>query len=321
MLIAFARQLLSLMIMIFILSIISYAIFMREPLNALFADSNIVADYLFYLGNILKGNLGISYSGGEPLRELIISFVPPTLILCTFAIIFALFIAIPLGLIGAFNSKHLCGRFIYGLSSVGLGLPAFWIAPILLYLSAVNYWDFASIGQYNLLYDIKKITGFPIIDAWFIEAPYRMEIIQNILQHLILPTFVLTILPTMEIIILVQRRAEFLLEQNFVKSAVAKGWSKWRILHTHIACNTLPLLIPHIPRLFTLVIAQCMLTEATLGWPGIGRWLISAVNLQDYNSIAAGIMVIGISIILINLATTILTFLIDPLNKKGWYAR
>lgn len=85
--------------------------------------------------------------------------------------------------------------------------------------------------------------------------------------------------------------------------------------------NTLPLLIPQITRLFTLVLAQCMLIESSFGWPGIGRWLIEAVAQQDYNSISAGVIAIGLCIILVNTLNELLLFILDPLNKKGWYAR
>jgi hypothetical protein len=64
-----------------------------------------------------------------------------------------------------------------------------------------------------------------------------------------------------------------------------------------------------------------MLVETALGWPGIGRWLINAVAEQDYNSIAAGVIVIGICIILIDTLIKSITFILDPFKKKGWYAR
>ena len=64
-----------------------------------------------------------------------------------------------------------------------------------------------------------------------------------------------------------------------------------------------------------------MLVETALGWPGIGRWLINAVNEQDYNSIAAGVIVIGVCIILIDTFTKLFTFILDPFKKKGWYAK
>lgn len=318
---SFFRHILLLIITLLILSLISYAIFLQDPLNEIFATPTLFSGYWFYVTNLLQGDFGISYTGGESLKELMLTLLPPTLELCFSAILLAILFGIPLGLLGAANSKHFGGKIIRTLSSLGLSLPVFWVAPIVLYVSAIQTWEISAIGQYNLLYEIKPVTGFHLIDVWFIEQPYRLKAIQNVLQHLVLPTLVLTILPTMEIIRLVQQRAEFLFEQNYVKVATTRGWSKWKVLRTHIIRNTLPLLIPQMTRLFTLVIAQCMLTEATFGWSGIGRWLIDAVSQQDYNSISTGIIVIGLCIISVNLLVLILTFIADPLNKKGWYAR
>jgi len=188
-------------------------------------------------------------------------------------------------------------------------------------VAAIQSWEIAAIGQYNLLYEIKPITGFPIIDMWFVDVPYRTKIVQNVLQHLALPTLVLCILPTMEFIRIIQQRADYLLQQEYAKAAVTRGWSKWTILKRYVFRNTFPLLIPQLTRVFTLVLTQCMLVENVLGWPGIGRWLIDAVTQQDYNSISAGVVVIGVCIIIIDTLAKSLMFMLDPFNKKGWYAR
>ena len=200
-------------------------------------------------------------------------------------------------------------------------MPVFWLAPILLYVAAIYNWEISAIGQYNLLYEIKPITGFPMIDVWFVEQGYRLKVIQNVYQHLALPTIVLMILPTMEMMRLVQQRAEQIFNQDYSKIATTRGWSKAKVLRLYVLRNTFPLIVPQMPRLFTLVIAQCMLVESSLGWPGIGRWLIDAVNQQDYNAISAGVIVIGLCIILIKLLAEALSFVLDPLNKKGWYAK
>ncbi|EJS89768.1 peptide transport system permease protein SapB, partial [Pasteurella multocida subsp. multocida str. Anand1_cattle] len=86
--------------------------------------------------------------------------------------------------------------------------------------------------------------GFPIIDVWFMDEFYRTKVIQNVLQHLVLPTLVLTILPTMEITRIVQQRAEDVLTKNYIKMAMTRGWSQNKILRKHVLRNTLPLLIP-----------------------------------------------------------------------------
>ena len=203
----------------------------------------------------------------------------------------------------------------------GISLPVFWLAPIMLYFAAIHSWEIAAVGQFNLLYEIPPVSGFAIVDVWFIHEPYRIKIIQSILQHLILPTLVLAISPTMEIARIIQQRAEYIFNQNYIKVAATRGWSRRQILFGFVMRNTLPLLIPQITRLFTLVLAQCMLIESSFGWPGIGRWLIEAVAQQDYNSISAGVIAIGLCIILVNTLNELLLFILDPLNKKGWYAR
>ena len=91
----------------------------------------------------------------------------------------------------------------------------------------------------------------------------------------------------------IQQRADYLLQQEYAKVAVTRGWSKWTILKRYVFRNTFPLLIPQLTRVFTLVLTQCMLVENVLGWPGIGRWLIDAVTQQDYNSISAGVVAVS----------------------------
>ncbi|AKD39127.1 peptide transport system permease SapB [Pasteurella multocida subsp. multocida OH4807] len=318
---AFVRQVLLIIMTLLVLSLVSYIILIQDPLNEELALPTIYQGYFSYISHLIKGDLGITYNGGDALNEIIRTVLPPTLELCVAAILLAVIFGIPLGLLGAMNRTNFIGKSIHTVSAVGLSMPVFWIAPIALYFSAIQSWEISAIGQYNLLYAIKPITGFPIIDVWFMEEFYRTKVVQNILQHLVLPTLVLTILPTMEITRIVQQRAEDVLTKNYVKTATTRGWSQNRILRKYVLRNTLPLLVPQITRLFTLVLTQCMLVESTFGWPGIGRWLIDAVTQQDYNSISVGIIVIGLCIIIVDIFSDSLAFILDPFNKKGWYAR
>lgn len=321
MLLTLFRRLLLIGINLVLLSLVSFAIFMRDPANQVFSEPHLYSGYIDYVTNLLDGDLGITYNGGEHLLSVILTVLPPTLELCFIAILLGLLFGVPLGLIGAFQRNKVIGKAISAISSLGISLPIFWIAPILLYLAAVYRWEISAVGQTNLLYDIQPITGFAVIDVWFMDVPYRTKVIQNILQHLALPSLVLMIAPTMEITKIVQQRAEWVMNQNYVKLANTKGLSIFSILHRYILRNTMPLLIPQLPRLITFILAQCMLIEGTFAWPGIGRWIIDALTLQDYNAIAAGIIVIGLFIMTINLLTELFTLALDPFGKKGWYAR
>ncbi|MCK3657443.1 peptide ABC transporter permease [Pasteurellaceae bacterium Pebbles2] len=315
---ALFRRIFLAFIKVFLLSLVSYSIFMRDPSNSAFSEPHFYSGYFAYVSSLLQGDLGITYNGGDSLNSVILTVLPPTLELSFVAIFLAFLFAVPLGLIGAFQRNTIYGKTINALSSFGVSVPVFWIAPILLYLAAVNRWEISAVGQYNALFEIQNITGFAIIDVWFVDAPYRIKIIQNVLQHLILPALVLMISPTMEITQLVKQRTEWALSQNYVKFSMTRGWSNFRILHRYMLRNTLPFLIPQLPRLITFVLAFSMLIESTFAWPGIGRWLILSVSQQDYNSIAAGVITIGLFIITVNILADFCLFILDPFGKKGW---
>lgn len=315
------RRLFLISVTLLVLSFVSYAILMRDPLNQALAEPHFYSGYLYYIKMLSQGDLGITYNGGDALYSLILTVLPPTLELCFVAMLLSCLFGIPLGLLGALNSRNLFGKSISAVTSLGISLPVFWLAPILLYVAALYQWEIAAIGQFNLLYEIPQVTGFAIIDVWMVEQPYRIKIVQSVLQHLVLPTLILAISPTMEIARIIQQRAQYVFQQNYVKVSVTRGWSTLKILRKFVLRNTLPLLIPQLTRLFTLVLAQCMLIESSFGWPGIGRWLIDSVAQQDYNRISAGVIVIGLCIIFINTLNEFSAFLLDPLNKKGWYAR
>lgn len=318
---AFLRRSLLAMMTLCLLSFIGYAILLKDPLNAQFGGDHFYSGYFLYVKSLLHGDLGLSYQDGEPLTRTILAVLPPTLELCFTAMLLAVLFGIPLGFLGALPEKLWLSGLVRGIYSMGFAIPIFWLAPILLYLSATYGWEIASIGQYNLLYYIPIRSGFPLIDMWFVDVPYRLKIIQNVLQHLVLATLVLSILPMMEITRFIQQRTQYLLTQNYIKVALARESSKCQVLVQYLLGHSLPQLLPQFPRLFILLMTQCMLIEGVFAWPGIGHWLIDMVRQQDYNSLSAGIMVIGLCILLVNIFTRILMFLLDPFNKKGWYVK
>ncbi|MDH3001125.1 peptide ABC transporter permease [Chelonobacter oris] len=314
------RSLLTLITLI-ILSLISYHILMRDPLNTILAKPHFYSGYLPYVQRLLHGDFGISYLDGQPLLDQILAVLPATIELCVFALFFAVLFGLPLGFLGAFCAKQWPGKTIRFGASFGISLPIFWIAPIVLYFAAIYQWEISAIGQYYPLYRIEPVTGFAAIDVWFGNQSYQLKIIQNVFQHLALPVLVLMIAPLMETIQLTQNRAEKVLSENYVKVAETRGWSKPKIARIILIRNTLPPLIPQLTRSFTMLLAMCMLIENIFSWPGIGQWLINAVEQQDYNAISAGMMIIGLVIILINIVSGFFMFISDPFNRKGWYVR
>ena len=320
MLLALFRKLLLTLITLSLLSLISYSILLRDPLND-FGQHSVLLGYFRYVEGLLHADLGISYSNGEPLTAQVLSVFPATITLCFAALLLSLLIGIPLGFGAAYLRQTTLGKLLTVAGALSLAVPVFWLALLLLYYTSVNHWEIAAVGDLHPIYEIQPLTGFKIIDIFYTDSPYRLKMIQSALHHLVLPTLVLGIPSILEVMRFTQERAEYVMKQNYIKVAQTRGWSAFRIWHRHILGNTLPALIPAIARHFTVIFAFGMLIENIFSWGGIGRWLISALAIQNYNAISAGVVVIGTFVLLVDLFTSLIKTILDPLQKKDWYAK
>lgn len=317
---AFIRQIFLTLITLTILSFISYHILLRDPLSSL-AQENYFWGYWLYLTALLRGDLGVSYQTGEQIIQQILVVFPTTLSLCLSASFLSLLLGIPLGFGVAIKHETVIGRFLIAMGNVSFAIPVFWLAIVLLAYASLEQWSISAVGELHPIYDVPAVTGVKIIDIFLSDSPYKLAMIQNALQHLALPTLILSIPATLEILRITHLRASYVMQQNYVKVAKARGWSPLKVWRTHILGNTLFPLIPSIARNITLIFAFGMLIENVVSWGGIGRWIITALNLQDYRAISAGVMAIGGFILMIDLLARILTTMLDPYQKKDWYVK
>lgn len=317
MLVAIIRKLFLTLITLMILSFISYHIVLRDPLSP-FVQADV--GYWHYLSELLQGNFGTSHTTGEPLAKQILSVFPATISLCLSALLLSLILGIPLGFFSAYQRHNVIGKLLAVLGSLSLAVPVFWLAIILLYYAAVNHWAISAVGELHPIYDVPVLTGFKLLDIFLSDSPYKLKMMQSALQHLALPTLILAVPATLEIMRLTRIRAEFVMKHNYVKVAHTRGWSAFKIWRTHIVGNTLPALIPMIARNMTLIFAFGMLIENIVSWGGVGRWMINALAAQDYSAISAGVVAIGLFVLAVDMTAELLTSLLDPSKKKGWYA-
>lgn len=317
MLLAFIRKTFLTLITLLILSVISHQILLREPLNQ--AEGELLASYCQYVQGLLQGNWGVSYSTGEPLAKQILAVFPATLSLCVAAMVISLLIGIPLGFFTVSQRNNLLGKLLISFGSLSLAVPVFWVAILFLAYASLNGWAIAAVGEIHPIYEVKLITGVTILDIFLSESPYKLKMMQSALQHLALPTLILAIPATLEIMRITYERAESVLKQNYVKVARIRGWSSWKVWLSLVLRNTIAPLIPAIAHTFTLIFAFGMLIENIVSWGGIGRWLINALAVQDYNAISAGVMAIGLFVLSVDLLAGLATTLLDPSQKKGWY--
>lgn len=317
MLIALLRKLFLTLITLCILSIISYGILLRDPIYE--PETDWIHGYGDYISLVFQGNLGISHSSGEPLLAQILSVFPATISLTLSAISLALLFGIPLGFFTATQHHNLLGKLLISLSSLSLAIPVFWLAIVMLAYTSLNGWAIAAVGEIHPIYDVPAITGVKVWDILLSDSPDKLAMLQSALQHLALPTLILALPATLETVRITQERTTYVLKQNYVKVARARGWSPCKVWWYHVIRNTLPPLVPMIAHNVTLTFAFSMLVENIISWGGIGRWLINALSVQDYSAISAGVVAIGVFVLSVDLLASLIRTLLDPSQKKDWY--
>ncbi|MDD0822907.1 ABC transporter permease subunit [Mannheimia sp. AT1] len=315
---AFIRKIFLTFITLIFLSIISFHILLRDPLNRL-TDMKWFESYINYVKALTQGDFGISFSNGESLTTQILQVFPATITLCLSALFISLILGIPLGFFSATQQKNMLGKLLNIFGSLSLAVPVFWLALVLMYYASLNQWEIAAMGEIHAIYPKETVTGFLFLDIWLSDSPYKLKMLQSTLHHLALPALILAIPATLEMMHVTQERASYVLKQNYIKIAKTLGWTPFRIWRTHIIRNTLPSLVPMIAHTFILIFAFGMLIETIFSWGGIGRWLIYALSIQDYNAISAGVVAIGLFVLLVDMITGFIRVILDPSEKKDWY--
>lgn len=206
------------------------------------------------------------------------------------------------------------------LALLGFSIPVFWLALLLTLFFSLTLGWFPVSGRFDLLYEVKTVTGFALIDAWLSDSPWRHEMIVSAVRHMVLPVLTLAVAPTTEVIRLMRISTSEVYDTNYVKAAATRGVSRRTILHRHVLHNALPPVIPRLGLQFSTMLTLAMITEMVFSWPGLGRWLINAIRQQDYAAISAGVMVIGALVITVNVISDILGAMANPLKHKEWYA-
>lgn len=319
MIIFILRRLLLLLITLFLLTLVSFSLSYFIP-QAPLSGTTLLEAYQVYFFNLLQGNFGVSSINGQAISEQIGEAFPATMELCILAFSLALFIGIPLGIIAGVMRGKWQDTAISTFALLGFSIPVFWLALLLmLYFSLHLGWLPVS-GRFDLLYQVKPVTGLALIDAWLSDSPYRHEIISSAVRHMTLPVATLTVAPLTEVIRLMRISTDAVFGQNYIKAAASRGLSRFTIIHRHVLHNALPPIIPKLGLQFSTMLTLAMITEMVFSWPGLGRWLVTAIRQQDYAVISAGVMVIGTLVILINVLADILGAATNPLKHKEWYA-
>jgi dipeptide transport system permease protein len=272
-------------------------------------DRPVVVQYFDYLGSVLTGDFGQSLFTKRDVLGEFMKLVPATLELSMCAIVLAILLGIPAGIVAAVKRGSFFDHTVMGAALIGYSMPIFWWGLLLIVLFAgVLEWTPVS-GRISLLYYFPSVTGFMLIDSFLSGQSGAFE---SALSHLILPTIVLATIPLA--VIARQTRSAMLevLGEDYVRTARAKGLPPRRVVGLHALRNALIPVITTIGLQVGVLMAGAILTETIFSWPGVGKWMVDSVFKRDYPVIQGGLLIIAAIIMLVNLTVDLLYGLINP---------
>ena len=272
-------------------------------------DRPLHEQYLQYLLQIAQGDLGNSLVTRQPVLSEFASLFPATLELSLAAMLFALLLGIPAGIIAALRRGTPADHILMGGALTGYSMPIFWWGLLLIILfSGVLQWTPVS-GRISVIHYIPPTTGFLLLDSLLAGdfAAFR-----SALRHLILPAVTLGTIP---LAVLARQTRSAMLEvlgEDYIRAARAKGLPPWRIILLHALRNAMIPVLTTIGLQVGVLLAGAILTETIFAWPGIGKWLVHSIFSRDYPSVQGGLLLIALCIMAVNLAVDILYGLVDP---------
>jgi dipeptide transport system permease protein len=277
-------------------------------------DRPLWQQYLFFLGDLAHGDLGRSIVTRQPILQEFLSLFPATVELSLCALLIATIIGLPAGIIAGVNRGSSFDHTLMGLSLTGFSMPIFWWGLLLIILfSGILHWTPVS-GRIDVLYFFPPVTGFMLIDSLLSGQDGAFT---SAVRHLILPAIVLGTVPMA--VIARQTRSAMLevLNEDYVRTARAKGLPPSRVIGLHALRNALIPVVTVIGLQVSVAFGGAILTETIFSWPGVGKWLVDSIARRDYPALQGGVILIASIVMLVNLLVDVFYGIINPRIRHG----
>ena len=272
-------------------------------------DRSLAVQYASYVAQVLRGDLGTSLTTHESVAHEFATLFPATVELAFFALVFALAVGLPAGVLAALRRNTVADYAVMGVSLTGYSMPIFWWALLLILFFSVQLgWTPVS-GRIAVQYDVPALTGFMLIDT--LRAG-DLGAFRSALAHLVLPMIALGTIPLAVIARMTRSAMLEVLREDYVRAARAKGLPRWRVVVVHALRNALIPVLTVIGLQVGLLLSGAILTETIFSWPGVGNWLIHGVQSRDYPVVQGGILLIATIVITVNLIVDMFYGIVNP---------
>jgi peptide/nickel transport system permease protein len=272
-------------------------------------DKPIFVQYGLFLKDAVRGDLGDSTVTGRPVTtELLVRF-PATLELTAFAMLIAILVGVPVGVISAVRQYSALDKTTSVLALTGISMPIFWLAMVLVVIFGVNLELLPFPGRLDPTTAITSITGLVLVDSLL---TLNFAGFWDGLLHLIMPALALATIPMAVIMRMTRSSMLEVMNEDYVRTARAKGVVPWRVVFKHALRNAMLPTITVIGLQVGLLMGGAIITETIFSWPGIGLYTYTSISSRDYASIQGVVLYAALLFVLINLIVDILYAILDP---------
>jgi peptide/nickel transport system permease protein len=278
-------------------------------------DKPIWQQFIEYLGKLLRGDFGISYSTNRPVFTDLLSFFPATLELATIGLVIGVALGVPMGVASAYWHEKWPDHLIRVIGLIGYSVPIFWLGLVGLFVFYYKLGWVSGPGQVDVFFTgiVPRITGFILVDA---AIAGEWEVFWNAVSHMILPAVLIGYFSLAYISRMTRSVMLDQLSREYVLTARLKGASEFTVVVRHALGNAAIPLVTVIALSYGGLLEGSVLVETIFAWPGIGNYLYSSLFAADMNAVLGGTLLVGIVFVLLNMLSDVLYAALDPRSRS-----
>ena len=273
-------------------------------------DQPVPVQYVYYVRNLLRGDLGESIAKRRPVADELKQRVPATIELTLFAMGFAILVGAPLGVVSAIRHDRWPDHVARFLTLIGTAVPVFWLGLLVLYLFFYRLQWLPGPGRLDVgMRPPEPITRIVTLDA-LVQGEW--DVLRAALRRLVLPSIVLGAYAMGIIARMLRSSLLAAMGDDYVRTARAKGVVERRVVAGHALRNALIPTVTVLGLTFASLLAGAVLTETIFSWPGVGRYAVQTAFKLDYPGLLGVTLVVAVAYILVNLAVDVVYGILDP---------
>jgi dipeptide transport system permease protein len=288
----------------------------REFEAQLGMDRPLPLQYLHFVGELARGDLGTSIRRSEPVTTMIARALPLTIELTLASLVIAIVIAVPVAIVSAMRQNTLFDRGGTALALVGVSLPSFWQGIMLIMIFSVRWPILPVSGVLDLGITLERVTGLPTLDALLTG---NWEAVRSLFRHLVLPAITLGTGVAASLVRILRSSLLEIKHQDFVDAFRARGL-KERTVMSHMLHNAAPTSVVILGLRIGSLLGGTLVIETVFAYPGMGHLLITSIHMRDFPVVQGVVIVTTLLVIFSNLAADIAHGWLDPrvkLSGKG----